>query len=408
MKTFRILFVTRSLPFHGLGGMETVAWDLARAFAVRGHDVTILTTACPALAPESIIEGVTIHALDTPSGRYSSAWWRDSAAFYRDRLRGGIDIVLSVSAGAMAMAAARDAGDPALYFVQAHGTSWGEIASKLATLNVKNWLKAALGIKSIFAEFGFRRFDGMITIGPRVTRDASRWPTRFVLGGLPLDQISNGIDTRKFHFDRNARARIRATYGLETQTPVLLALSRLHIQKGLQHSLVSFARAYRLNPALRFIIVGSGPHEAQLRRLAQSLRIDAAVIFTGAIPREEVPGFYAAADAFIFTTTRVEGLPLNILEALACGLPVILSRHIALADQPHQYPVDPQDSAAVAAAIGSAIAATDRDAERGCFLDRGYWLATAVDRYLELFAARFEQRQISLSATQSGTAMMKE
>ncbi len=388
--------------------METVAWDLARAFTARGHDVTIMTTACPKLAAESVIEGVKIFALDAPSGRYSPAWWRESEAFYRSRLRGRIDIVLSVSAGALSMAAARDAADPALYFVQAHGTSWGEIASKLATVNLKNWAKALLGVKSIFAEYGYRRFDGMITIGPRVTRDASRWPTRAVLGALPLDEIPNGIDTTKFCFDPGLRAGIRIRYGLAADAPVLLALSRLHIQKGLQHSLESFARAHRRQPTLRFLIVGAGPHEAELRRLAQSLQVEAAVVFTGAIPRDEVPAFYAAADAFIFTTTRVEGLPLNILEALACGLPVILSRHIALAGQRDQYPVDPQDYAAVAATIESVLALPRDGARRTCLLQDGYWLSTAVDRYLDLFAARLAQRQTAVSVTQSGMAMMKE
>lgn len=391
MKSIRILFVTRSLPFHGLGGMETMAWDLARAFSARGHDVTVLTTACPALAAASVIDGVTIYAIDTPSGRYSRAWWRASEAFYRTRLRGQVDIVLSVSAGAMRLAACREAVDPARYFVQAHGTLWGEIASKLASVNIKNWAKALLALKWVPMEFGYRRFDGMITIGPNVTRDASRYPMRFLLGRLPLDEIPNGIDTTKFRFDPLKRADIRARYGLAADTPVLLALSRLHIQKGLDHSLDSFARAHRRNPAIRFVIVGSGPHESRLRRIATSLQIEAAVIFAGAIPREEVPAFYAAADAFIFTTTRVEGLPLNILEALACGLPVILSRHIALADHPHQYPVDPHDHDAVAATIGSVLADRSDAANRAGFLDRRYWLTTAVDRYLDLFASRLAE-----------------
>ena len=391
MKSIRILFVTRSLPFHGLGGMETVAWDLARAFSARGHDVAVLTTACPALAAESVIEGVTIYAIDAPSGRYSRAWWRAAKAFYRTRLRGHIDIVLSISAGAMSLATSREAIDPARYFVQAHGTLWGEIASKLASVDIKNWAKALLALKWVPMEFGYRRFDGMITIGPNVTRDASRYPMRFLLGPLPLDEIPNGIDTTKFRFDPVMRAEIRARYGLAGDAPVLLALSRLHNQKGIQHSLDSFARAYRRNPALRFVIVGSGPHEAQLRRIATSLQNEAAVIFAGAISREEVPAFYAAADAFIFTTTRVEGLPLNILEALACGLPVILSRHIALADHRHQYPVDPQDHDAVAETIGSVLALRPDAKSRTGFLDRGYWLSTAVDRYLDLFAARLAE-----------------
>jgi glycosyltransferase involved in cell wall biosynthesis len=389
MRSLRILFVSRSLPFHGLGGMETVAWDLARAFAARGHEVAVLTTRCSRLASERQVENVTLYPLDVPSGRYSAAWWRESRRCYDTRLKGRFDIVLSISAGAMSIAAARDASDPALYVAQAHGTLWGEIVSKTATFSAKNWVKALINLTLLWGERRYRHFDAMVAIGPRVTADTGRWPTRALLGGLPVHEISNGIDTDSFRFDAAARAAVRARYGIAPEAPTVLALSRLHVQKGLQHALEAVARARRDLPGLRFLIVGAGPHEDALKGLSHRLGLDATAIFTGAIDRAEVPSIYAAADAFLFTSTRIEGLPLNILEALACGLPVILSRHLALTGQSHQYPVDPQHYDAVAATIISTIAAV-AGMERSCFLDPTYQLATAVDRYLDLFASLLE------------------
>ena len=384
MEFLRIVFVIRSLPFHGLGGMEAIAWDLARAFASRGHEVTVLTTPCPVLRDSQDVEGVRICCLEGPAGKYSQQWRRASERFYTEKLEGHTDVVLSVSAGAMSLAARRSKTDPAIYVVQAHGTAWGEIVSKLSTVSITGWIKALLFSRHLIDDLGYRHFDAMISAGPRITNDLTRLPTRFIIGNLPVHEISNGIDTDAFAFDQTERLRIRNQYGIPEKAPVVLALSRLHAQKGIQHALEGFARARAQHPELRFLVVGSGPHESALREQADRLNLGSSVVFTGAISRDRVGALYSAADIFIFTSTRIEGLPLNVLEALASGLPVIVSRHIAVPGQRHQHPVDPQNPEEVSKAIAEAVARRD-ETPRACRLEETYWLTRSVDRYLQLF-----------------------
>ena len=344
----------------------------------------MLTTPCPALRASQDLEGVRICCLEGPSGKYSRQWRRASEHFYTETLEGHADVVLSVSAGAMSLAARRSKTDPAIYAVQAHGTAWGEIVSKLSTVSITGWIKAVLFSRHLVDDLGYRRFDAMISAGPRITNDLTRLPTRFIIGNLPVYEISNGVDTDAFAFDPAERLRIREQYGIPENAPVVLALSRLHAQKGIQHALEGFARARTQYPELRFLVVGSGPHESALREQADRLNLGTAVVFTGAVNRDRVGALYSAADIFIFTSTRIEGLPLNVLEALASGLPVIVSRHIAIPGQRHQYPVDPQNPEEVGKAISDAIARRD-EMPRTCQLEETYWLTRSVDRYLQLF-----------------------
>jgi glycosyltransferase involved in cell wall biosynthesis len=73
------------------------------------------------------------------------------------------------------------------------------------------------------------------------------------------------------------------------------------------------------------VIVGRGPEEERLRRLARELGLDARVRFEGVVPHEALAPWYAAADLFALATER-EGWPNAVLESLACGTPAVATR----------------------------------------------------------------------------------
>jgi len=70
------------------------------------------------------------------------------------------------------------------------------------------------------------------------------------------------------------------------------------------------------------MLVGKGPYEEQARALARELGLAGAVTFVGAVPHEEIPAYYRAADLFVFSSkTETQGLVL--LESLAASTPVV-------------------------------------------------------------------------------------
>lgn len=361
--------------------MEIVAWELACGFARKGHDVRILTTQCKELSKESVRESVAIECLPAASGSYSREWWLRSRAMYLERLRLETDIVLSISAAAQSMAKGRRAGPP--YFVaQAHGTAWGEAVSKLRGVNPVNWLRAVANLKAMVEDRTYRSFDSFVAVGESVRKDLCSYPTKYISGSVPVELIPNGIDTEAFTFKESARQKIREKLGLSPTDRVVISTSRLHVQKGLAESLAAFERAAKKNESLRYVIVGTGPMEESLKSAARARGLDGLVKFAGFVPRDQMPAYLSAADIFLFTTFRLEGLPLNLLEALATGLPCIISDHI---NDPSwgAIGVQPSDTSAVTNEILKlSDAALD---DRRSRLPPQYSLDVATDRYIELF-----------------------
>ena len=119
--------------------------------------------------------------------------------------------------------------------------------------------------------------------------------------------IPNGVDTSRFRPDPAARARLRNELQLNDEF-TWIAAGRLMWKKNYPALLEAHTRGVLL-------IAGSGPDEADLRGKAGPN-----VRFLGA--REDLPELFNAADAFVLSSL-VEGLPLALLEAAACGLPCV-------------------------------------------------------------------------------------
>lgn len=169
-----------------------------------------------------------------------------------------------------------------------------------------------------------RHSDVVVPVGPRVLDTLKGRPYR---QWIPTDVrlIPNGVDAQHFRPDAHARGVWRERLDLEG--PVVLTATRLVPDKGVARSLEVFARFVRRVPDAVHLVLGDGLERRSLEALAARLGITESVRFLGVVDRDEVPEVYAAADAFLFTPYRREGHPLNVLEALASGLPgVVTSR----------------------------------------------------------------------------------
>lgn len=327
-----IIILTRSLPLHSLGGMEIVTWDLARELSKIGHDVRVITTSLPSKPEEFIEDGVTIVALkSTPSGRYSSAWWRESRKYFEENCLSSTHAVLSVSASGFGVLPLKRKLPNIPFVMQAHGTSWGELASKVQSRNIRSMLSAIKNLiwlpKDLIA---YREFDTIVAVGERVFRDLKKSPISLSLPAQKVNLINNGIDTNIFRPSIEARKKIRGHLGINETTPVIISASRLHEQKGLANCIKSFYELKKTEPEAVYLIAGDGPERANLEALVNELKIADSVKFIGSIDRRELSTWLQSADIFLFLTKHVEGLPLNVLEALASGLPSIVSDHLML------------------------------------------------------------------------------
>jgi glycosyltransferase involved in cell wall biosynthesis len=196
-----------------------------------------------------------------------------------------------------------------------------------------------------------------------------------------------------------ARARV-ASHGVTK--PFVLFVSSLWPYKNCDGLLRAWALARSELGDRQLAIVGGGhdpKYVASLRSLADELGISAAVVFVGPIPLEETVYFYRAADAFVYPSlNETFGLPL--LEAMACGCPVVTSDTSAMPETAGGAAVlaDPKEPASIARAIVEA-AGQQRDRLREAGLRRASqftWAATGaatLDVYREVAERRRERRK---------------
>ncbi len=136
--------------------------------------------------------------------------------------------------------------------------------------------------------------------------------------------VTNGVDTLKFH--RIEQAAARRSLGLRGEGPVLVSVGALVERKGFHRVLECLPELRRRFPGLRYLIVGGpgpeGDWSAELQRLVDDLGLRDCVAFLGSIAPEALKVPLSASDLFVLAT-RNEGWANVLLEAMACGLPVV-------------------------------------------------------------------------------------
>jgi phosphatidylinositol alpha-1,6-mannosyltransferase len=141
-----------------------------------------------------------------------------------------------------------------------------------------------------------------------------------------LVQIAPGIDVD--HFVPIDSSKLRAELGL-TDKSVIISVGRLVHRKG-QDMLISSLPQIRAKIAnVHLVLVGVGPHQGYLEKLAAKLEVTDCITFIGRINYADLPGYICLGDVFAmpsrsrFFGLEVEGLGIVYLEASACGLPVV-------------------------------------------------------------------------------------
>ena len=315
----RALFVTRSIPLHsGSGGMERVSWDLARALS-RDSEVLVLTTSVPGMPDSFSYDGVSVQTIPrTRAGKYSPRWWARTALF---RAAKAYDVVMSVSAAATAMINFQRGPS---YIFQAHGTALRELKSNL---RVRSHLWALKSLRYLFwmalDSFTYHRVDTVIAASEQVAGSLRSWPYGSAWKRTELRVIPNATDTEFFQFNLQTRAAARKKMNVSDDQTLVLSISRLDRQKGVDRILMALTTSSK---NVTYAIGGSGPTETALRAEVLTMGISEKVSFLGELDRNAVLAALCAADIFVLPVRNFEreALPLSVLEALSVGLRVIV------------------------------------------------------------------------------------
>ena len=165
----------------------------------------------------------------------------------------------------------------------------------------------------------FRYYDGFVPVSKALEE-----PFRAMSGveDKTFTVVQNYIDVGEIH---RKMAETPPNFELDEACVNFVALGRLCHQKGYDIMLDTFAAAQKLRPELRLYIIGDGPDRPALEEQRERLGLTEKVHFLGNQPNPYQ--YMARMDAFL-STSRYEGQPLNIMEAMAVGLPLYCAKNL--------------------------------------------------------------------------------
>lgn len=307
--------------FPARGGCETYIADLARRLVRDGHEVHLYACAWDA---EALPEAVHFHHLQPPRGPRWLRPWRFGAACAR-ALRGSDAVsvgfnktwgqdVLYPQGGLHAASAEHNLRK----YSRPQVRRW---ARRLKYLDVAHWSFTLLERRQYLA-----RRRPLIVVNSEMVRDHFR--LYLGLDAEALRVVHSAIDPDRMRETDRLRRRLewRQFWGIEPGEHVALFVAMNYRLKGLRPLLHALARV-PCRP-LRLLVAGH-PNTKPYERLARRLGVEPRVRFAG--PVREVKNCFFASD-FLVHPTFYDPCSLVVLEALACGLPVITTRYNGAAE----------------------------------------------------------------------------
>lgn len=299
MTPLRVALVAEDY-YPQLGGVPEHVHHLARELNDLGHAATIVTSNMRKQVPQSNVRRVGTSVVIYANGGVAriTVGWRMTARLEELFRKERFDVVhvhggLAPTFGVVAPLAAWRAGIPVV-----------------ATFHT--WFPSSPGYRVLRRPFQWMldRHAAAIAVSSAAREAMSRYFT------APWEIIPNGVDTALF----------RPGLGLdgerfERKPPHLLWLGRIEPRNDLATVLAAMPTILERHPGARLTVVGDGPWRPRMERAAR--RLGASVHFAGYVNGGR-PGYYRAADAYLCPTTRAS-FGVTLLEAMACGTPLVVS-----------------------------------------------------------------------------------
>ena len=305
----KILAVSHEFPPIG-GGGANACYFLTKGFVERGHQVTLVTANYMGMSEEETINGVRVIRVNAKRQHQEhcsfmemlSYLWK--ALFVVDKLekKEQFDICLvffGIPSGPLGYVLKKKYKLP--YIIRFGG---GDVPGFQERFT-KIYKILAPVIKTIW-----KNADALVANSQGLKDMALRF-----YDGKDFEIICNGVDTSVFYpIDKPEREEFQ-----------ILFVSRLIERKGLQHIIPKLAEIQQAtDKALKLVIVGDGPYRSELEKLVKQYNVQGMVCFEGQKSKTEIVPYYQHADIFVLPSEK-EGMPNVVLEAMACGLPIIMT-----------------------------------------------------------------------------------
>ena len=205
-------------------------------------------------------------------------------------------------------------------FIHTYHTMWEEYIHYISPIkgNHNSLKKIARKLSRAFV----RKADCVIAPS---NKTASYLKNECAIKNKPIYIVPTGIDVEPFkkeNFTQEEKDALKESIGVSKDEKVILFLGRIADEKSIDVLIDQMPNVFEEYPKAKFVIVGYGPQEDQLKSQVKKLKLQDKVIFTGKIPWKDVPRYYNMADVFVNASlTETQGL--TFIEAMASSLPVV-------------------------------------------------------------------------------------
>lgn len=286
----KIAILVNLFPPKWLAGTEVATYHMAENLAQCGHEVHVITSLDEGLPEVGCEKGFHIHRLPKIEIHFIGGlvFWADIIRKLQ-KIKPDLIHAQSFASGMPALLSNKLLRIP--YVIYGRGSDV-YLPSWFTKLTAKTILKNASAVIALTEHMK----GAMQTI---YSRDVVVVPNGINLGG----------DTGRQSERRNPGKRI-------------LFVGRLHPVKGIRYLLGAMSMVHQNMPEAKLILVGDGEERELLENLTDSLEIRECVEFAGRVPHERIQDYMDQAEVFVLPSLS-EGFPVTILEAMACGLPVV-------------------------------------------------------------------------------------
>jgi len=308
----KIGYYTTYLPPYP-GGMEVVAFQLARYMVLRGHEVTVVTSSLSSKDSYEQHNNMTIL-------KYKANFTIASAPFcfnmFLKPMKKEFDIIHAhLAAPTAALAGLRHAKLRNIPFIVGYS---GDLDARFGTFI----RRAGTLFYNFFLHHKLLSSADIIISPTKCYISNSRFLGKYRDKTIA---ISHGIVLEDFYVPYS-KAECREKLSLPIDTNLVLFLGQLSPHKGPDVLVRAMPEIIKRVPNVETVFVGTGPLRSELERLACRLRVDSYVRFVGYVDDSLKALFYHASDIFVLPSTMTsESFGLVNLEAMACGLAIIAS-----------------------------------------------------------------------------------
>ncbi|MCQ8893263.1 MAG: glycosyltransferase family 4 protein [Methanolinea sp.] len=291
----KIAVLVNLFPPKWLAGTELATYNLAKHLAKRGHEIHVITSHDKGLPNFDKENGFYVHRLAWPKIRIIGVLLFWLKIFLKIRtIKPEIVQAQDLSMGIPSLMIKKVLGMP--YIVWGQGSDI-YLPGRVIKITRSSILKNA---------------DAILALTEDMRKKMKEITSHEIF------VVPNGIDPELFCIESQSIVKYN-------KSNIILFVGRLYPIKGIHYLLMAFKEIHDIIKDAELVLVGDGQERERLEALSVQIGIQDYVRFIGKVPHTEVKKYMQQADIFVLPSLS-EGLPNVILEAMACGLPIVASR----------------------------------------------------------------------------------